>query len=1606
MSDVGKSIKVKDMTTFKWIMLNITGHDFMHDFMLNTERTEKGAHGGKSILDYLNKTVRSTTKLFAKGKKNKKFITNLIKGKKGGQSIMHGGMKIGDKVKRKVLAESKMANNIYKIKNINGNIVHIIDIDNLSEFQIDINSIESVQEISSIIEYKPYELSHFKTKLDHLNYLNEFQCTDEGWVKEQEGENIIITHNHMSEIIDDYFDLSKLDISIGDDDNYTLNGYVVPRVLKDLAQTSISSVLSPVIANTLNFSSSIAMADNKLFSGVTISEDINKEGENVGTIREDGGASKESIEKIEETAEAKRLIEMKHALDTPITTFNAIELILDSAEYGDADDDSRNVKKSTADLFQKLSTILINQTNNSLYKIINGKEEISGEKEKVKIFGEKEGIEEQKIQVKKFAISNSSEETLLTTELNNLNDKISGEYNESAITTTNIDRSLNENNSGIISQQDYENRVIFGKYDKGSLLDTAKTILKSNLAYNNKGHKEFRVFLEPDNVESSGEITFDNDVIEASINMMYTNLVNKYIKGGDFWSQDDLNFTEILSKGKDKFLEIFINIVENFKQYRIPLSQQIIDEITTLINNNRHKQAKFIILKSIHPDRSPSPELTKFYTIQTIYLLSEYAKINFSLKGGHLNQYGGGKDDKKLFKASNTLLCKAILENSLTILECVTGDKNLGYFPDTTNKMAMATKTLSSYKGLKPIFFDIFSGIDPTTLPTNSFSKTGNKIIINWNEIKNGDAELKNLLARRILLNVQILILFSKCTPSHIRTNNLLEGLKLKQDSISRKYTDCLKRGYRGGTGKGTDEPKISAIFGTIDDLKIKIHNRRTKFFGFLFDNYKHNDIPNWFKSTQSADDMLQDSFNIVLTELLSQNIFMMSANAGLNAIPKKANLPDTETITPSISGNKAGDIGAYIINNAVPMIHPVDKKMNDPRFGFLNLNGEKSKKAQFCPVTSIADSQPLCSIVTKKSFDGTQSRAVNYSMDMGLEVDTYKKNGEKDATWSYYVNLEKTTNEKKNYDFYISGTLSLPTNSFTVGDKINKHDLRDGPLSAVTTFYEILYSINIITKNAFKRTALKGSLRPRTIVRNFFKENMNELLKCSIKKSIGDYGQEFTAAAKNGTLSTPEKYNEVNRNQNNNIVSIPYNKQGNALRIMVANDRPSAYRGISLLLFTQPDTINSRSIMGYFKENFETALVRKKKTSKYPLPKNTLVFAHNVISNTGEVNFDSSIDDIIIQIDPVSANFQPKIVGDKHYNRDKSIARNRKNRRSKRLAIKQDNNLKWTRRIGANRKFAKWVKETGKTLKSTKTRAGKKHNKTLFNEWRTTVLGLPELRGGNKKSKRFSRKKQRKKKNKTKRRREKKQKTKKRKKCKKLTKKNLKRGKHIRVIKGGFFKQLTDKIINLWENPHRTTTPNDCCPCVFSLLGMPRKTVEYLRERNINGFSKDEIERGFKRGYPKFDFKFQKSVNLMEYGSFREYILNLFQTIPVNYATLGGYERNDGTKHCIVFAKNTSNIPIIFDAQNSRVYIGIEQITAYLLSQRVLFIYHLMSQKKGQVTKQPLIFNSAGRIVMSVNEEKSTVDDLSRQLTSLSLGDHSAGESKDGGPTPMEIDE
>ena len=101
---------------------------------------------------------------------------------------------------------------------------------------------------------------------------------------------------------------------------------------------------------------------------------------------------------------------------------------------------------------------------------------------------------------------------------------------------------------------------------------------------------------------------------------------------------------------------------------------------------------------------------------------------------------------------------------------------------------------------------------------------------------------------------------------------------------------------------------------------------------------------------------------------------------------------------------------------------------------------------------------------------------------------------------------------------------------------------------------------------------------------------------------------------------------------------------------------------------------------------------------------------------------------------------------------------------------------------------------------------------------------------------------------------------------------------------------------------------------------------------KNLHGFSKQEIEEGFNIGYPEYDFRFRKYDNLI--GQSPEmviaYLDSIWETIPKNFATVGGIERNDGTKHCIVFAKDNNDVKIILDAQIGQAFQGIETIYQY----------------------------------------------------------------------------
>ena len=130
-------------------------------------------------------------------------------------------------------------------------------------------------------------------------------------------------------------------------------------------------------------------------------------------------------------------------------------------------------------------------------------------------------------------------------------------------------------------------------------------------------------------------------------------------------------------------------------------------------------------------------------------------------------------------------------------------------------------------------------------------------------------------------------------------------------------------------------------------------------------------------------------------------------------------------------------DQNAFIINNAVKMIYPSIKKAQEERFGLFNLTGIQSREAQYCPITSIADNQPLCSVTTTKMANGeTYPRTHQYDLEMGVEAE--------DAigqTYSYVIEMTRIGAARDSY--YISAFLSMPVNHLLLVIKQKRRTLR-----------------------------------------------------------------------------------------------------------------------------------------------------------------------------------------------------------------------------------------------------------------------------------------------------------------------------------------------------------------------------------------------------------------------------------------------------------------------------------------------------------------------------------------------------------------------------------
>ena len=80
---------------------------------------------------------------------------------------------------------------------------------------------------------------------------------------------------------------------------------------------------------------------------------------------------------------------------------------------------------------------------------------------------------------------------------------------------------------------------------------------------------------------------------------------------------------------------------------------------------------------------------------------------------------------------------------------------------------------------------------------------------------------------------------------------------------------------------------------------------------------------------------------------------------------------------------------------------------------------------------------------------------------------------------------------------------------------------------------------------------------------------------------------------------------------------------------------------------------------------------------------------------------------------------------------------------------------------------------------------------------------------------------------------------------------------------------------------------------------------------------------------YPNYRHVFHKSEDVSQANAQDAAILvdGIFSQIPGGTAAIGGIERTNGSKHCIVFAKTNdgNDTPLIFDVQAGRYYAGVD---------------------------------------------------------------------------------
>lgn len=1159
-----KYINMKDLSAFKWMIINIFGHDYMHDFLINTKRTSKE----QTIIDQINKLIS----IIAKYKNKKKTVVGKAFGNFDSFSPSTGGGK-----KQKGGGGLDIPQNL-TIKGNSGDLSEFteksiaswIDIDLTEYTKYSFHRLEAslnshikksksildkitVGGVESLSEEEKEDLNIVKSEEKHIE-----EFIKEGMMKNFKALSELLISCFFSETISDMIESTSdinefLSINLteenDDPDDIFFEGgssQIDSKVTKNSGEdgsTNEKSALGPNLDNSINNLDITKMCEN-IFSKFGIN--IKGGGDLRGNLKG--------------TTIAKEITDMTSMIQTWETSKNDQLLTLSSLSSSEVSSSSSSEQKQSSETHEQL---IGNEINNvGLYNF-----------------------------TKKILLENII--------------------------------------SHPINTKDPVHPYLFNpRTDDWILFEIAE---KSQETMTNMFYYLYNI-----EILNTDDFTPEEDFDFFNKDEKYIILIDKY-------------FTELKSKNKNynkkkeqEYSVLYITALDSLKGQKP-------EEIEISLN----KLFRFVVLYS-HPDKFEKIH-KDFATVQFSMILDAFKSIKnvYGLRGGGKKKTKEElKKEQEAFIGLNKLLGKTIIENSLSLMKCISGIKSHGYFPIINRNTFVSTdKTyknfFSSYSGRKPRFISIFNGEGmKKTFQDEGYYDTSMRGGINWDKIcpnsydelmtkdvGGAPLELRKLIARRILLNIQVLILYLRCSPTEVTHSKLLNALYLTIDKTKRKvnHVQYWTRGNSDDEIKKINNKFNITSTDEIPDEIIKfIQTNRTKWFGFMFDFYEDNPStykgftsyvtsPEWLTSG-TEDDTLQYSFNIVLQKLLPEFIFYMG-DSDIMKLPGfvKKDISTISTTYPlpkpfTEGETKSNNRNAYVINNAAK-IYPSEQKMNQSRFDFFNLSGENIREAQFCPITSIADNQPLCSVTTSKMADKTYLRSHNYDLEMGVEAEDAIGN-----TYSYIVNMSKSTSRD---NYFISAVLSIPgMPSIIVGDMGEKNDLKGSPLGAVTTYYHLLKNMNKKISQFFMRTSSSSSSStksssPREILSDFFKENMETITNMCVKKSIGDYGQEHTSSAKFGA-GLPDEVKTAGQDSSGNNIVLPYTDDGDSLRIMLACDRPSAYRNIFMLLFSEENSVNSRAAAGYWDES------EGKKSIK-----NTIVISPATLlpkdAVSGKINFNRS---------------------------------------------------------------------------------------------------------------------------------------------------------------------------------------------------------------------------------------------------------------------------------------------------------------------------------------------------------------------------------------------